>query len=61
MRASVLVLGPLLAKYGTAEVSLPGGCAIGSRPVDLHIKGLQALGAEITRRERLHQGAQPCA
>ena len=48
MRASVLVLGPLLAKYGAAEVSLPGGCAIGSRPVDLHIQGLQALGAEIT-------------
>ena len=48
MRASVLVLGPLLAKHGVAEVSLPGGCAIGSRPVDLHIKGLQALGAEIS-------------
>ena len=48
MRASVLVLGPLLAKFGHAEVSLPGGCAIGSRPVDLHIKGLQALGAEIS-------------
>ena len=48
MRASVLVLGPLLAKHGDAEVSLPGGCAIGSRPVDRHIKGLQALGAEIT-------------
>jgi UDP-N-acetylglucosamine 1-carboxyvinyltransferase len=48
MRASVLVLGPLLAKYGAAEVSLPGGCAIGSRPVDLHIAGLQALGAEIS-------------
>ena len=48
MRASVLVLGPLLAKFGDAEVSLPGGCAIGSRPVDLHIKGLQSLGAEIT-------------
>ena len=48
MRASVLVLGPLLAKYGHAEVSLPGGCAIGSRPVDLHIKGLQSLGAEIS-------------
>ncbi len=47
MRASVLVLGPLLAKYGHAEVSLPGGCAIGSRPVDQHIKGLQALGAEV--------------
>jgi len=48
MRASVLVLGPLLAKYGAAEVSLPGGCAIGSRPVDQHIKGLQALGADIS-------------
>jgi UDP-N-acetylglucosamine 1-carboxyvinyltransferase len=48
MRASILVLGPLVARYGEAEVSLPGGCAIGSRPVDLHIKGLQALGAEVT-------------
>jgi UDP-N-acetylglucosamine 1-carboxyvinyltransferase len=48
MRASVLVLGPLLARFGDAEVSLPGGCAIGSRPVDLHLKGLQALGAEIS-------------
>ncbi|WP_298577157.1 UDP-N-acetylglucosamine 1-carboxyvinyltransferase [uncultured Luteimonas sp.] len=47
MRASVLVLGPLLARHGAAEVSLPGGCAIGSRPVDLHIKALEALGAEI--------------
>jgi UDP-N-acetylglucosamine 1-carboxyvinyltransferase len=47
MRASVLVLGPLLAKFGAAEVSLPGGCAIGSRPVDLHLNGLRALGAEI--------------
>jgi UDP-N-acetylglucosamine 1-carboxyvinyltransferase len=47
MRASVLVLGPLLARFGAAEVSLPGGCAIGSRPVDLHLKGLRALGAEI--------------
>ena len=48
MRASVLVLGPLLARFGRAKVSLPGGCAIGSRPVDQHIKGLQAMGAEIT-------------
>ena len=48
MRASVLVLGPLLARFGDAEVSLPGGCAIGSRPVDLHLKGLQSLGAEIS-------------
>jgi UDP-N-acetylglucosamine 1-carboxyvinyltransferase len=45
MRASILVLGPLLSRFGTARVSLPGGCAIGSRPVDLHIKGLQAMGA----------------
>jgi UDP-N-acetylglucosamine 1-carboxyvinyltransferase len=47
MRASILVLGPLLARCGEARVSLPGGCAIGQRPVDLHIKGLQAMGAEI--------------
>ena len=47
MRASVLVLGPLVARFGEAMVSLPGGCAIGSRPVDLHIKGLQAMGAEV--------------
>lgn len=47
MRASILVLGPLLARFGEAEVSLPGGCAIGQRPVDLHIKGLQAMGAQI--------------
>ena len=48
MRASILVLGPLLARFGEARVSLPGGCAIGSRPVDQHIKGMQAMGAEIT-------------
>jgi len=48
MRASILVLGPLVARFGEARVSLPGGCAIGTRPVDQHIKGLQALGAEIT-------------
>jgi len=47
MRASILVLGPLLARFGEARVSLPGGCAIGSRPVDQHIRGLQAMGAEI--------------
>ena len=47
MRASILVLGPLLARFGEARVSLPGGCAIGTRPVDQHIKGLQAMGAEI--------------
>ena len=62
MRASVLVLGPLLARFGEARVSLPGGCAIGARPVDQHIRGLQAMGATITieggymnaRAERLH-------
>ncbi|MFN3545101.1 MAG: UDP-N-acetylglucosamine 1-carboxyvinyltransferase [Thiobacillus sp.] len=48
MRAAILVLGPTLARFGDARVSLPGGCAIGSRPVDLHIKGLQAMGADIT-------------
>jgi len=48
MRASILVLGPLVARCGEARVSLPGGCAIGTRPVDLHIKGLEALGAEIS-------------
>ena len=47
MRASILVLGPLLAKFGRAEVSLPGGCAIGTRPVDLHLKALKAMGAKI--------------
>ena len=47
MRASILVLGPLLARFGAAEVSLPGGCAIGSRPVNLHIQGLEAMGADI--------------
>ncbi len=47
MRASILVLGPLLARFGQARVSLPGGCAIGSRPVDQHVKGLQAMGARI--------------
>ena len=52
MRASILVLGPLLARFGEAQVSLPGGCAIGQRPVDQHIKGLQALGADI----RIEQG-----
>ena len=62
MRASILVLGPLLSRYGRADVSLPGGCAIGSRPVDLHINGLMAMGAEIeveggyirARARRLH-------
>ena len=47
MRASILVLGPLLARFGEAEVSLPGGCAIGSRPVNLHIRGLESMGAEV--------------
>ena len=51
MRASILVLGPLLAKYGTAKVSLPGGCAIGARPVNLHLMGLEAMGADIRVEE----------
>jgi UDP-N-acetylglucosamine 1-carboxyvinyltransferase len=51
MRASILVLGPLLARYGTAEVSLPGGCAIGARPVNLHLMGLEAMGANIKVEE----------
>lgn len=51
MRASILVLGPLLAHFGEAEVSLPGGCAIGSRPVDQHIRGLEAMGAEVLVEE----------
>ncbi|MCE1239250.1 MAG: UDP-N-acetylglucosamine 1-carboxyvinyltransferase [Azonexaceae bacterium] len=67
MRASILVLGPLVARCGEARVSLPGGCAIGARPVDQHIKGLQAMGAEVTveagyvhaRAKRL-KGARIC-
>jgi UDP-N-acetylglucosamine 1-carboxyvinyltransferase len=51
MRASILVLGPLLARYGHAEVSLPGGCAIGARPVDLHLKALEAMGAKLDLRD----------
>jgi UDP-N-acetylglucosamine 1-carboxyvinyltransferase len=62
MRASVLVLGPLLSRFGRADVSLPGGCAIGARPINLHVTGLQAMGAEISidngyiraRADRLH-------
>ena len=59
MRASILVLGPLLARMGRATVSLPGGCAIGSRPVDQHIKGLQAMGAEITVEHGYIQAKAP--
>ena len=59
MRASVLVLGPLLAREGRAEVSLPGGCAIGTRPVDLHLKGLSLLGADIDLREGYVHAAAP--
>jgi len=51
MRASILVLGPLLARFGYAEVSLPGGCAIGARPVDLHLKAMEAMGAEMDLRD----------
>ncbi|MEE8188234.1 MAG: UDP-N-acetylglucosamine 1-carboxyvinyltransferase, partial [Kiloniellales bacterium] len=59
MRASVLVLGPLLAREGRAEVSLPGGCAIGTRPVDLHLKGLELLGAKIELKEGYIHAAAP--
>jgi len=59
MRASILVLGPLLARFGRAEVSLPGGCAIGTRPVDLHMQGLQALGAELQVEGGYIQAAAP--
>ncbi len=51
MRASFLVMGPLLGRFGKAEVSLPGGCVLGSRPIDLHIKGFQSLGAEVTEED----------
>jgi UDP-N-acetylglucosamine 1-carboxyvinyltransferase len=59
MRASVLVLGPLVARCGRARVSLPGGCAIGTRPVDLHIKGLQRLGAEVELNEGYIEAQAP--
>ncbi|MEO1459240.1 MAG: UDP-N-acetylglucosamine 1-carboxyvinyltransferase, partial [Pseudomonadota bacterium] len=59
MRASILVLGPLLARTGRAEVSLPGGCAIGARPVDLHLKAMEALGAEITLQEGYVHASAP--
>jgi UDP-N-acetylglucosamine 1-carboxyvinyltransferase len=59
MRASVLVLGPLVARFGRAQVSLPGGCAIGTRPVDLHLKGLAQLGAEIELQEGYIRAAAP--
>jgi UDP-N-acetylglucosamine 1-carboxyvinyltransferase len=59
MRASILVLGPLLARIGTARVSLPGGCAIGTRPVDLHLLGLRALGAEIELRDGYIEAQAP--
>jgi UDP-N-acetylglucosamine 1-carboxyvinyltransferase len=61
MRASVLVLGPLLARYGKARVSLPGGCAIGTRPVDLHLKGLEQLGAEVEIKPATSRPARPRA
>ncbi len=59
MRASILVLGPLVARMGEARVSMPGGCAIGSRPVDLHIRGLQQMGAEIELNEGYINAAAP--
>ena len=59
MRASILVLGPLLARYGEARVSLPGGCAIGSRPIDLHIKAMQSLGAVVELADGYIQARAP--
>ena len=59
MRASVLVLGPLVARYGQARVSLPGGCAIGARPIDQHLKGLEAMGAEVDARRTATSRARP--
>src|SRR3989338_8950547 len=59
MRASVCVLGPLLGRLGEAEVSLPGGCVIGARPIDLHLKGLQALGARIQIEHGYVKAAAP--
>lgn len=50
MRASIVVMGPLLARNGHAKVAMPGGCAIGKRPIDLHLKGFQALGAKIIKK-----------
>jgi UDP-N-acetylglucosamine 1-carboxyvinyltransferase len=59
MRASILVLGPMLARHGVAKVSLPGGCAIGSRPVDLHLKGLEQMGADITIKDGYVHASAP--
>jgi UDP-N-acetylglucosamine 1-carboxyvinyltransferase len=56
MRASILVLGPMLARAGESTVSLPGGCAIGDRPIDLHLRALEAIGAEIDACRRLCKG-----
>jgi UDP-N-acetylglucosamine 1-carboxyvinyltransferase len=61
MRASILVLGPLLARDGRAIVSLPGGCAIGARPVDLHLKALEAMGAELDLRDGYVHATAPGA
>src|SRR5256885_7306008 len=61
MRASVLALGPLLARFGQAKVSLPGGCAIGTRPVGPHIKGLQAMGAEVVVEDGYMNAGPPRA
>ena len=55
MRASIVVMGPLLARFGHARVAMPGGCAIGSRPIDLHLKGFEAMGATIVQNRRLYR------
>lgn len=61
MRASVLVMGPLLARTGYARVALPGGCAIGQRPIDLHLKGMEALGAHVEPDAGFVTCAENCA
>ena len=60
MRASIVVLGPLLARLGHAKVAMPGGCAIGSRPIDLHLKGLEAMGVEIERHDGYIEARTDC-
>jgi UDP-N-acetylglucosamine 1-carboxyvinyltransferase len=60
MRASILVLGPLVARFGEADVSLPGGCAIGARPVNLHVAGLQALGARVVVENGFIKARRTC-
>ena len=61
MRASFLVLGPLLSKYGEAKVSLPGGCAIGARPIDIHLKGFEKMGVNFEIKDIVNYDKQICS